>query len=785
MDAGGIGAPLKRKEDRRLLTGRGAYSDDVNLDGQLYAAFVRSPHPHADITALATDGALAMPGVRAVLTADDLAADGIEPIRHPPPRMGPPDIQLTQRSGQQPVVPDQTLLSEGRVRFTGEAVAMVVADSAAEARAAAEAVAVDYAPRAAVARGLDAAAEGAPRIWDSHDSNFVVDAEAGDGEATAKAFAEAAHAVRLTTEIQRVTGVPMEPRAAVGHYDAENGRYILYAGGGGVVRPKRELAAVFNTDEDAVRVIAHDVGGNFGTRNAIYPEFPLVIWASKRLGRPVKWTADRSEAFLSDYQGRDLASETELALDAEGRFLALRGTNTLNVGAFPITFVPLIKGVELMTGVYDIPVAHFNARAVFSNKPPVNNYRSSGRPEAMFIIERLIDLAAAETGIDRVELRRRNLIKVRGEGFTNPLGVAYDSGAYERVLDQATALGDWDGFAARKAEAAKRGVLRGIGVANYLELTGGYPTERTEITVRPDGQVDVVIGTLSSGQGHETSFAQLITEWLGVPAGDVNLITGDTDIVKEGGGSHSARSMRMAGIVMGIASDEIVDTGKRIAAILLEATPEEIDFGEGQFTVRGTNRGLGLFEVAAAALDDERVPDELAGPLTGISQETVRLGAFPYGCHVCEVEVDPETGAVSLERYAVVDDVGRAINPLILHGQSHGGAAQGIGQAMWEHCHYARDTAQLMSGSFMDYAMPRAHRLPSFKVEISEVPSPRNRLGIRGGGEGGTTPALAVVVNAIVDALADLGVRHVEMPATPEQVWRAIRAAKSLAGKSG
>lgn len=779
----GIGAPLPRREDYRLLTGRGTFSDDVNLPGQLYAAFVRSAHPHADLVSVSTDAAAVLPGVRAVLTADDLAADGIEPIRHPPPRTGPPDIQLTHRSGKTPVIPPQTLLAAGRVRFVGEAVVMVIADTLAQARAAADAVEIQYAPLPAVARGLDAAEDGAPLVWEGHGTNLVVDADAGDEAAAVAAFAKAAHVIRLETEIQRVTGVPMEPRAAVGDFDAGAGRYILHAGSGGVVRQKREMATILGAEEDAVRVTAKDVGGNFGTRNAIYPEFPLVAWAAKRLGRPVKWTADRSEAFLSDYQGRDLASAAELALDTQGRFLAIRGTNTLNVGAFPITFVPLIKGVELMTGVYDIPVAYFRARAVFSNKPPVNNYRSSGRPEAMFILERLIDLAAAELGIDRIELRRRNLHTRRGEGWTSPLGLPYDCGDYHAVLASAAALGDWVGFAARKAEAARRGKYRGIGIANYLELTGGYPRERTEITVKPEGRVEVVIGTLSSGQGHETSFAQLITEWLSVPPGDVDLITGDTDIVKEGGGSHSARSMRMAGIVMGLATDEIIARGKRIAAHCLDVDGEEIDFADGQFTARGTNRGLSLFEVARAAEDDDTLPEDLQGPLTGISEEHVPVGAFPYGCHVCEVEVEPETGLVTIERYACVDDVGRAINPLILHGQSHGGAVQGIGQAMWEHCVYDRETAQLLAGSFMDYPMPRAHRSPPFKVELSEVPSPRNKLGIRGGGEGGTTPALAVVVNAIVDALSDLGVRHVEMPATPQQVWRAIQAAgKETAG---
>ena len=775
----GIGAPLRRREDGRLLTGRGRFSDDVDLPGQLHAQIVRSPHPHARIRAIDAGAALAVPGVVSVLTAEDLAADGIAPIRHPPPRTGPPDIQLAHRDGRTPVVPPQPLLAMGTVRFVGEAVAMVVAETLAMATDAADKVAVDYEPLPAVADGLDAAAPGAPPVWADRASNLIVDADAGDPAATEAAFARAAHVVRLETRIQRVTGVPMEPRAAVGAYDPETGRHELYAGSGGVVRQRREIAAILNLPLEDVRVIARDVGGNFGTRNAIYPEFPLVVWAARRLGRPVKWTCRRSESFVSDYQGRDLAVEAELALDADGHFLALRTTNTLNTGAYPITFVPLIKGAELMPGVYHVPAVHVRARAALSHKPPVNNYRSSGRPEAMFVIERLIDLAAREGGFDRVALRRRNLIPVIGDDYVNGLGLPYDCGAYERVMDQALALADWDGFPARRAEAEARGRYRGIGISNYLELTGGYPKERTEVTVRPEGRIDVVIGTLSSGQGHETSFAQLLAEWLAVPADCVNLITGDTDVVTEGGGSHSARSMRLAGIVIGNATRDIVARGRSLAAHLLGSEAERIDFADGRFALAGTNRSLDLFEVAAAALDDDTLPDELRGPLAAVSEETVHLGACPYGCHVCEVEVDPETGEVALVAYAALDDVGRAVNPLILRGQTHGGAVQGIGQALWEHCAYDRETAQCLAGSFMDYAMPKAMNLPRFATGLSEVPSPRNPLGIRAGGEGGTTPALAVVVNAIVDALSELGVTHVEMPATPERVWRAIRAAEA------
>ncbi len=775
----GIGAPLPRNEDQRLLTGQGRFGDDINWENQLYAAILRSPHAHALINGVNTSAASNMPGVHAVLSAKDIEADGINPIHHPPPRNGPPDIVLDHR-GDDPKFLPQPLLADGRVRFVGEAVVMVIADTVMQARDAAEAIQVDYTPLTQVTEGLDAAQPDAPKIWDGvMATNLFVDADSGDRDATDIAFEQAAHVVRLETKIRRVTGVPMEPRTALGSWDSKTGDYALHAGCGGVVRLKRELIKILNATPEKVRVTAWDIGGNFGTRNAIYPEFPLVMWAAKRVGRPVKWTATRSESFLSDHQGRDLASESELALDRDGKFLGLRGRNTLNGGAYPITVTPLVKGVELMTGVYAIPTAHFHARATVSNKPPVNNYRSSGRPEAMYIIERLIDLAAHKTGIDPVELRRKNMIPIIGEGYVNALGLAYDSGDFPKVMDSACSLADRSGFAARRAKARKRGRYRGMGVANYLELTGGYPTERTEITVHAKGVVDVVIGTLSSGQGHETSFAQLITEWMGVPIEQVNLITGDTDRVIEGGGSHSARSMRLAGIVIGKATDAILERGRMIVAHLFDAELDRIDFTDDRFVMDGTNRSLDIFEVAAAAENNDTLPDDLRGPLGANYEETVREGAFPYGCHVCEVEVDPETGHVEIVHYAAVDDVGRAINPLILHGQTHGGAVQGIGQAMGEHCILNADDGQVLTGSFLDYPMPRAHTSPPFTVELSEVPSPRNKLGVRGGGEGGTTPALGVMVNAVVDALSDLGVEHIEMPLTAHAVWRAIQDAKT------
>jgi carbon-monoxide dehydrogenase large subunit len=522
-----------------------------------------------------------------------------------------------------------------------------------------------------------------------------------------------------------------------------------------------------------------DVGGNFGTRGFIYPEFALVAWAARRVGRPVKWTCTRQESFLSDYQGRDLAVEAELALDADGNFLAMRGSNIGNAGAHTANFSPLRKGVEIMSSIYRMPAANFRARTVLSNTMMTRPYRSAGRPEVMYVMERLIDLAARECGFDRIELRRRNLLSQAELPYTNPWGMIYDSGAYHEVMEKALKLGDWAGFAERRAEARSRGKCRGIGVANYVDTATGVPRERGEITVHPDGRVDVVIGIVSNGQGHETSFAQLVTEWLGVPFENVRIIAGDTDIVKVGGGTHGGRGMRLASIVIWNSSRQIIEKGTRLAALLLNSEPSEIEFRDGWFHLIGTGRSVGLFEVAAAGTQLKDLPDDLRGPLAAFSDETVNVAGFPYGCHVCEVEIDPELGTVEIARYSAVDDVGRAVNPMIVHGQIHGGIAQGVGQALLEQCFYDADTGQLLSGSFMDYAMPRADSLPFFKTEISEVPSPTHPLGMRPAGEGGTTPALGVVINAVVDALAGYGVKHVEMPATPERIWRAIREAQT------
>ncbi len=773
----GFGKPVRRREDLRLLTGKGCYSDDFNLPGQAYACMVRSPHAHARLRHIDGAGAMKVPGVIAVLTGGDAAADGLRAIPHHPVPTNPHEVPLKSRDGSDFFIAPHAPLPADTVRFVGEAVALVIAETPAAAKDGVARVSVDYEPLPAVTATVDAVAADAPLVWKETTSNVCVDSEAGDAAADA-AFRRAAHVVRLETQINRVTGVPLEPRAALGVYDEASGRYTLYAGSGGSVRIKTDLAGSLGVPESAVRVVAREVGGNYGTRNAFYPEFALVAWAAKRLGRPIKWTCDRTEAFLTDYQARDLAAQVELALDAEGNFLALRGINTSNVGAHAVSFIPLAKGVAVLPSLYRIPAASLRGRAVLSNTPPTYPYRSAGRPEVMFVIERLIDLAARRHGFDRVALRRRNLVPASAMPYRNPLGLLYDSGDYVAVQDRAVALADWARFEARRAEARRRGRYRGIGLANYLELNTGMPRERAEITVQPDGRIDVVLGTLSAGQGHETSFAQLLAEWLGVEPNHVRLITGDTDVSPVGGGSHSGRSMRLGAVVMAKASDAIVDKGKRIAAWALEAADADIEFAARRFRVKGTDRSLDLFEVAAAALRDH-APEALRGPLAGVSDETMSVPSFPYGCAVCEVEVDPETGVVEIVRYTSVDDCGRAVNPLILHGQTHGGIAAGAGQALWEHCVYDRATGQMQSATFMDYALPRADMLPAFTTEISEVPSTSNPLGLRGGGEGGTTPALGAVVNALVDALAELGVEHIEMPATPERVWRAIRAAQA------
>ncbi len=774
----GIGQPVRRREDVRLVRGAGRYTADENLPGQAYAVMLRSPHAHARIRAIAKDAAEAMPGVLAVLTGADAAADGLKPLPHKPWSPHPAEKQVRNSDGTPAFEPPQAPLPADKAHFVGEAVAMVIAETLDAAKDAAERVVVDYEVLPAVVETDAAARQDAPHVHEPARSNVCFDGEIGDAAATAAAFARAAHVTRFETWIGRITGVPMEPRAALAAYDAATGRFTVHAGNGGAVRLKNDLATMLGVAPDKVRVLMQDVGGNFGTRGMIYPEFALVAWAARKIGRPVKWISERHDSFLSDYQARDLAVEAELALDEKGRFLAMRGSNLGNLGAHATNFQMVQKGVHIMSSIYRMPAAHFRARATLSNTAPTRPYRSAGRPEVMYVMERLIDLAAREHGFDRVAIRRRNLVTRKEMPYLNPFGLEYDSGDYIGVMETALRLGDWDGFKRRRAAARKRGRYRGIGVANYVDTSTGTPREKAEIVVLPEGAVELVVGVPSQGQGHETSFAQLVTEWLGVPLDAVRLITGDTDRVSVGGGAHAGRGMRLASIVIKKSSDAIIDKGLRIAEHLLETAATDIEFKNGRFVVKGTNHGVTLFDCARAAAERADLPDDLRGPLHAACDETVTEASFPYGAHVCEVEVDPETGRVSIVSYVAVDDVGRAINPLIVHGQVHGGIAQGVGQALLERVCYDPESGQMLAGSFMDYAMPRASDLLPFTTEISEVPSTTHPLGLRPAGEGGTVPALGVIINAVVDALSEFGVRHIEMPATPARVWQAIQDAK-------
>lgn len=764
-----VGQPVRRKEDARLLTGKGRFTDDFTLEGQAYAVMVRSPHPHARIKGVDKSAALDMPGVLGVFSGADLAADGLKPIPHSPVPKTKYDMKLTGPNGSQIFIGPHLLLPTDKARHVGEAVAFVVAETLSQAMDAAEAVEIDYEELPHVTETADSFQADQPAVWDEVANNTLVDSVFGDVAATDAAFAKAKHVVKKTFHVGRVTGVPLEPRSALAGRDPEGDGYILYAGSGGAVRQKAELADVVNLDPAKLRVVSIDVGGNFGTRNRVYVEFGLVLWAAMKLGRPVKFTATRSESFLTDYQGRDLLTHVELALDENGKFLAMRADNVSNVGARCVSLSPLGKGSALVTGSYDIPVATLRARAVFTNTMPTQAYRSSGRPEVTFAIERIVDLAALECGFDPLELRRRNLVPVEKMPYSNAVGARYDSGEYRKNMDRTLEIADWSGFEARRIDAEKRGMLLGRGFANYVESSIGSPKERAEITVKDDGNVEVVIGTQPSGQGHETSFAQVVADMLCKPVEQVTIVYGDTKVVTVGGGSHSGRSMRHAGTVMMMASQDLLNEGCARAAELFGDDAENVAFEDGRFFIPGTNHVITLDELAAK---------DPAKPLAAARTNEMHEPVFPNGAAACEVEIDPMTGAITLTRYATVDDVGRCINPMIVHGQTHGGIAQGLGQAMFENFYVEPESGQPMTGSFMDYGMPRADTMPSFKTEIAEVLSPTNPLGIKAGGEGGTTPAPAVLVCAVVDALKRFGVTNIEMPVTPLKIWNAIHSAK-------
>ncbi|TPG22776.1 xanthine dehydrogenase family protein molybdopterin-binding subunit [Sphingomonas koreensis] len=770
-----VGQPMRRKEDERLITGRGQFTDDFAMPGQLWAAMVRSPYPHAAIGAIDGSAALDMPGVLGVFTGADALADGLGEIPHNPVPSTDFDVKLTGRGGGEVYIGEHYLLPTDRARYVGEAVAMVVAESRSLAYTAAEAVMVDWQPLDWVADTRAAAEPGAARLWDALPDNILVDSSFGDADAVEAAFAAAHDVVSMTAVIGRVTGVPLEPRAALGWYDPDTERYTLHAGSGGAVRQKHELAKVIGVDPARVRVISIDVGGNFGTRNRAFVEFGLVMWASRKLGRPVKFRAERSESFLTDYQGRDLVSEVSLALDADGKFLAMRASNLSNVGARCVSLSPLSKGSGLITGSYDIPVATLRSRATFSNTMPTQAYRSSGRPEVTFAIERLIDKAARELGYDRLELRRKNLVQPDQMPYLNAVGSLYDSGAYERNMDRLLDNADWPGAAQRQADARARGMLYGVGFANYVESSIGTPRERADVIVETDGRIEVVIGTQPAGQGHETSFAQVMADLLGVGFDDVTITLGDTDVVSAGGGTHSGRSMRHASTVMALAAQDLVAKARTLAAPVLGVDADAVSFDDGVFGAPGTNRTLSWAELAALAID--QAPEGLRVRRDNEMHQPV----FPNGACLCEIEIDPETGGLEIVRYATVDDVGRCINPMIVHGQTHGGIAQGVGQALWEAITIDPDSGQPLSGSFTDYGMPRSDNMPSFNCEIAEVLSPTNPFGIKAGGEGGTTPAPAVIMSAVEDALAPLGVATIDMPATPVKIWNEIQRLRAAA----
>lgn len=773
-----IGQPVLRKEDRRLLTGKGRFTDDLTLANQSYAVILRSPHAHARIRAIDTARASSSPGALAILTGRDYEADGLKGLQHSP--IGADHFEITKPAFGPETMPDgppppQPPIAIDRVRFVGEAVAVAVATSLEAARDAAELIEVSYEPLRAVTGAREALAPGAPRLWDDRPGNLLVASSNGDRAGAEAAFARAHRVVRLASLNQRVSGAPMEPRVAIADYDKAQNRYTIYSVSQGVHRIKFAVSGCLGIAPDRIRVVTGDVGGGFGVRSSAYPEYALLAWAARRVGRPVKWNSTRGEAFLADFQARDVLVEGTLALDRDGKFLALALDYVGNLGAYPVSYAVLNNVTRMAAGVYDIPAIHVTVRGVATNTVPMSVYRGAGRPESNFAMERLIDLAADALGLERAELRRRNIIPTAALPYQSPLGHRYDTGEFAANMETVLRMVEWSGFATRRAGARARGMLRGIGVANYLETPTGFVDERTDITVLPEGRINAVIGTQATGQGHETSFAQVVAEQLGVPLDDVAILFGDTAVAVSGAGTHSDRSMRLGGTILVRASDAIIERGKKLAAHRLEAAESDIGFASGRYTVVGTDRSLSLYEAASIGRDP-RLPEALRGPLAATSIVNTRLHAYPNGAAACEVEIDPEVGTVRVLRYITVDDVGRIINPMIVEGQIHGGAAQGIGQALMEQIVFDA-SGQLLTGSFLDYAMPLAGDLPSFAVAQNGIPAQSNPLGVKGAGEAGVTPATSAVINAIVDALKEFGVTHIEMPATPERIWRAIRRA--------
>ena len=767
-----IGARVPRREDAALLTGRGRFIDDVDRAHQAHAWIVRSPHAHARIVSIDTKEAAATPGVVTVLTHRELETDGVAPLSEP--------NGVTGRGGGKTVNVAHPLLARDRVMHVGDPVAMVVAETRRTAQEAAERVMVDYEELDVVVDGRAALDADAPRLWPQVPGNVALDWEGGDADAVRAAFARAAHVTRLVVANNRVVVAPMETRGVVAEYEPRDGRYTIRTPSQGVGSLLAPLARSLGVAESRIRVITDDVGGAFGIKIPPYPEHVLVAWAARRLGRPVKWIAERSEGFLSDGQGRDHVTEAALALDAEGRILAVRTGTVSNMGAYSTAAAPTIPtlgGTRCITGVYRIPAWCARTRVVFSNTVPIHAYRGAGKPEYNHVIERLVDAAARETSRDPAELRRLNVVPPDAMPWATGTGIEFDSGEFAANMDDALALADRAGFEARRAEARAHGKLRGFGFALFQE-PDGYLDNRVTLVFQPSGELTVTLTGQAGGHGHETTFAQVASDRLGVPFDSVQVLQGDSDVVGPGSGSGGSRTATVASMGVTLAAEAIVERGRRIAAELMEAGAEDVAFAGGRFTIAGTDRSVSLREVVAASFEPESFPGSNEIGLQATSHYRAKQYNYPCGCHVCEVEIDPETGALALLRYTAVNDHGVVINPMLLEGQVHGGIAQGLGQALLEHTVYDPDTGQLVSGSFMDYALPRADDLPMIDFKPNCVPARTNPLGVKGVGESGCTAACPAVMNAIVDALAPLGVGHVDMPATPERLWIACAPAR-------
>jgi len=766
-----IGQPVPRSEDPVLLRGEGHYTDDISLPGEAYAVMARSHIAHGVIRGIDTVAARTMPGVLAIYTAADLAKGGIGPL--------PARQVMNNRDGTPMLTPTHYALPSDKVRHVGEAVAAVIAETVAQAKDAAEMVVVDIDPLPVVTEPALADAPDAPLLYDNVPGNVGLDFHFGDSDKVAAAFASAAHVTRLRLRDNRIVVNAMEPRAAVADYDPERQHWTLHVGCQGVFGFRNYIAQVFGVGRDKIRILTERVGGSFGMKQPTYPEYYCILHAAREFGRPVKWTDDRSGSFVSDSHGRDHDMNAELALDRHGRFLAVRLTGYGNLGATYGAPGPATRNAVRNTlGVYKTPLIEVSTKCVFTNTTPVGAYRGAGRPEANYYMERLVEAAAAEMGIDRVELRRRNHIPPEAMPYKAPNGTTYDSGDFTNLLNEALQLADWNGFAERKQESRARGRLRGRGISDYLELTGPPGREMGGIRFEPNGDVTIITGTLDYGQGHWSPFAQVLATRLGIPFRRIRLLQGDSDELIAGGGTGGSKSMMTSGVAIVEAGEKVVEAGKQIAAHVLEAAAADIEFRAGHFVIAGTDRSVGIMELAEKIRNGLELPPGVPQSLDVANISDGPPSAFPNGCHIAEVEIDPETGVVEVVGYSFVNDFGVVINPLLVTGQAHGGIVQGIGQALREHTVYD-EHGQLLTGSYMDYAMPRADDAPLFVNASHPVPAKTNPLGAKGCGEAGCAGALPSVMNALVDALSEYGIRHLDMPATPERVWRAIQQARA------